>query len=123
LLYAPDFELPEREQLGDTDRTKWVIGKFSGEPMTRREDDVGPQATIHHGAPHVRTLDKTGWRAVATLLKHYDRLQVSSPGSFLVVRLRSGATAIAALAGCSRLTSSSSEHSAAHRSYPQYFAQ
>ena len=34
------------------------------------------------------TMSKTGRRAVGNLLKHYDRLQVTSPGSFPVVRLK-----------------------------------
>jgi hypothetical protein len=92
LLYAPDFELPEREQLGDTDRTRWAIGKFSGEP----DDPWKEEMMLVLKRPTTMelltfaTLNKTGRRAVATLLKHYDRLQISSPGSFPVVRLKLG---------------------------------
>jgi hypothetical protein len=35
-------------------------------------------------------MSKTGRRAVGSLLKHYDRLQRSSPGNFPVVRLKPG---------------------------------
>jgi hypothetical protein len=35
-------------------------------------------------------MSKTGRRAVGNLLKHYDRLQVTTPGSYPVVRLKPG---------------------------------
>ena len=36
------------------------------------------------------TMSKTGRRAVGTLLKHYDRLQNSTPGAYPAVRLKPG---------------------------------
>jgi hypothetical protein len=92
LLYAPDFELPEREQLGDTDQTRWGIGKFSGEPADPWKEEM--MLVLKRPSTMelltFATLNKTGRRAVATLLKHYDRLQISSPGSYPVVRLKVG---------------------------------
>jgi hypothetical protein len=92
LLYSPDFMLPTRDELGDDDQTEWAIGKFSGEP----DDPWKEEMMLVLKRPSTMelltfsTLSKTGRRAVGTLLKHYDRLQISSPGSYPVVRLKVG---------------------------------
>ena len=89
LLYAADFALPPRAQLGDTDPKKWEIG-LSGRP----EDPWREELMVVLKRPATMelltfsTMSKTGRRAVGNLLKHYDRLQTTSPGSFPVVRLK-----------------------------------
>jgi hypothetical protein len=89
LLYAPDFTLPPREMLGDTNPTKWAVG-FSGAP----EDPWKVEMLLVLKCPATQelltfsTMSKTGRRAVGSLLRHYDRLQVSNPGAFPVVRLK-----------------------------------
>lgn len=89
LLYAPDFALPPRDQLGDNDPKRWEIG-LSGRP----EDPWREELMVVLKRPATMelltfsTMSKTGRRAVGNLLKHYDRLQVTSPGSFPVVRLK-----------------------------------
>jgi hypothetical protein len=91
LLYAQDFTLPSRDQLGDTDPRKWEIG-LSGRP----EDPWREELMVVLKRPPTMelltftTMSKTGRRAVGNLLKHYDRLQVAGPGSFPVVRLKPG---------------------------------
>jgi hypothetical protein len=89
LLYAAAFALPPRAQLGDTDPKKWEIG-LSGRP----EDPWREELMVVLKRPATMelltfsTMSKTGRRAVGNLLKHYDRLQTTSPGSFPVVRLK-----------------------------------
>ena len=89
---TPRLRAATREQLGDNDPTKWEIGKYSGGP----EDPWKEEMMLVLKRPATMelltfsTLNKTGRRAVGTLLKHYDRLQVSSPGSYPVVRLKVG---------------------------------
>jgi hypothetical protein len=91
LFYAPNFALPRREQLDDLDTRKWEIG-LSGKP----EDPWKIEMSLVLKRPATQelltfsTMSKTGRRAVGSLLKHYDRLQRSSPGSFPVVRLKPG---------------------------------
>lgn len=91
LLYAQDFTLPSRDQLGDTDPRKWEIG-LSGRP----EDPWREELMVVLKRPPTMelltftTMSKTGRRAVGNLLKHYDRLQVAGPGSFPVARLKPG---------------------------------
>jgi hypothetical protein len=91
LLYAPNFALPRREQLGDIDPRKWEIG-LSGKP----EDPWKIEMALVLKRPATQelctfsTMSKTGRRAVGSLLKHYDRLQRSSPAAFPAVRLKPG---------------------------------
>lgn len=91
LLYAPDFALPPRDRLGDNDPKRWEIG-LSGRP----EDPWKEELMVVLKCPATMelltfsTVSKTGRRAVGNLLKHYDRLQATSPGSFPVVRLKPG---------------------------------
>ena len=91
LLYAPGFVLPKRENLGDIDPRKWEVG-LSGKP----EDPWKLEMSLVLKRPATQelltfsTMNKTGRRAVGGLLRHYDRLQRSSPGSFPVVRLKPG---------------------------------
>ena len=90
LLYQ-GFVLPPREQLDDTDPRDWPIG-LSGKP----EDPWKHEQMIVLRRPATlelltfSTMSKTGRRAVGNLLRHYDRLQVSNPGAFPVVRLKPG---------------------------------
>jgi hypothetical protein len=91
LLYATDFALPERAALGDLDPRNWEIG-LSGKP----EDPWKLEMALVLKRPATQelltfsTMSKTGRRAVGGLLKHFDRLRRSSPGSFPVVRLKPG---------------------------------
>jgi hypothetical protein len=91
LFYAPGFALPERPSLGDADPRDWKPG-LSGKP----EDPWKLEMSLVLKRPATQelltfsTLNKTGRRAVGGLLKHYDRLRRSSPGSFPVVRLKPG---------------------------------
>jgi hypothetical protein len=91
LLYAPGFVLPAREKLGDIDPRKWAAG-LNGDP----EDPWKLEMSLVLKRPATQelltfsTMSKTGRRAVGGLLRHYDRLQHSSPGSFPVVRLKPG---------------------------------
>ena len=92
LLYAPNFALPSRHMLGDLDQTKWPIGKYSKGP----EDPWKEEMLLVLKRPATQelftfsTTNKTGRRAVGNLLKHHDRLQLTSPGSCPVVRCKTG---------------------------------
>lgn len=90
LLYQ-GFLLPPREQLGDTNPTKWPIG-LSGTPEDpwRHEMLVVLRRPLTLELMTFSTMSKTGRRAVGTLLKHYDRLQSGNPGAYPVVRLKPG---------------------------------
>src|SRR5262245_41724105 len=91
LFYAPNFALPKREQLGDLDPRKWEVG-LSGKP----EDPWKLEMSLVLKRPATQelltfsTMSKTGRRAVGGLLKHFDRLRRTSPGTFPVVRLKPG---------------------------------
>jgi hypothetical protein len=91
LLYAPNFALPKREALGDLESRNWKIG-FDGKP----EDPWKMEVALVLKRPATQelltfsTLSKTGRRAAGGLLKHFDRLRRSNPGSFPVVRLKPG---------------------------------
>jgi hypothetical protein len=90
LLYD-GFQVPPRESLGDLDPTKWDEG-LDGQPadpwmhqmcvVLQRRDTAELFTFI--------TSSVTGRRAVGQLLKHYDRLNRSHPGSIPIVYLREG---------------------------------
>jgi hypothetical protein len=93
LLYAPDF-VPATElrtRLGDNDRAKWDVG-LDDKPEDPWKEEI--MLVLKRSATQELltfvTMSKTGRRAVGNLLKHHDRLQVTSPGSFAVVRLKLG---------------------------------
>jgi hypothetical protein len=82
--------MPERDTLGDNDKTQWEI--FEGEPsdpwqhfmyLVLQRSDTGELFTYS-------TSSKTGRRAVGNLLKHYERMQKTHPDMFPVVRLKTG---------------------------------
>jgi hypothetical protein len=93
LLYAPDFVRTTREELGDLDPAQWEPGAFSN---GRPEDPWKEEMMLVLKRPATQelltfsTMSKTGRRAVGSLLKHYDRLQHTNPGSLPVVRLKPG---------------------------------
>jgi hypothetical protein len=91
LLYATDFALPERSTLGDLDPRAWETG-LSGKPEDpwKLEISLVLKRSTTQEMLTFTTMSKTGRRAVGGLLKHFDRLRRSSPGSFPVVRLKPG---------------------------------
>jgi hypothetical protein len=90
LLYQ-GFELPPREQMGDTNRATWSIG-LSGQPEDpwKHEMMLVLKRPVTLELATFATTSKTGRRAVGNLLRHYDRLQHTETGAFPVVRLRPG---------------------------------
>jgi hypothetical protein len=90
LLYAPDFALPERGQLGDADPRKWEINFGKPQDPWKLEMLLVLRRVATQELMTFSTMNKTGRRAVGGLLKHYNRLQRSNPGSFPVVRLKPG---------------------------------
>jgi hypothetical protein len=91
LLYSPNFALSQREALGDLDPRSWEIG-LSGKPEDPWKLELA--LVLKRAATQelltFSTMSKTGRRAVGSLLKHFDRLRRSNPGSFPVVRLKPG---------------------------------
>lgn len=88
LLYQ-GFALPPREQLGNNDEADWPIG-LSGKPEDpwKHEQLVVLRRPVTLELATFSTMSKTGRRAVGTLLRHYNRLQISNPGAYPVVRLK-----------------------------------
>jgi hypothetical protein len=88
LLYD-NFVMPPRKTLGDLDMTKWEDG-LSGE----REDPWKHQVCLVLQTPETHelctfvTTSKTGRRAVANLLRHYDRMKKKDDEHYPVVRLK-----------------------------------
>jgi hypothetical protein len=90
LLYE-NYMPPPRETLGDTDPSQWEIG-LDGKPADPW------QATVYllledsqtHELMTFVTTSKTGRRAVAKLLRHYDRMRKSDPASYPLVQLKVG---------------------------------
>jgi hypothetical protein len=88
LLYG-GFVMPERETLGDLDKTQWEPG-LSGEPddpWKHYQYLVLQQADTRELFTFV-TCTPTGRRATGNLLRHYDRLRQRQPDDVPVVRLR-----------------------------------
>jgi hypothetical protein len=90
LLYD-GFEMPPRESLGDLDPAAWPVG-LSGQPEDpwQHQQNLVLQQLSTHELFTFSTASKTGRRAVGNLLRHYNRLQRTSPGDVPVVRLRAG---------------------------------
>jgi hypothetical protein len=90
LLYD-GFEMPRREQLGDFDMAKWEAG-LDGQPQDPWTHQM--YLVLQHGSSKELftfvTSSKTGRRAVANLLRSYDRLRKTKPNTVPVVRLKSG---------------------------------
>jgi hypothetical protein len=90
LLYD-GFEVPSRESLGDLDQSKWEKG-LDGQPQ---DPWLHQQCLVlqHTGTDELFTwvtTSRTGRRAVGNLLRHYDRMQRTSPNDLPVVRLGRG---------------------------------
>ena len=83
--------MPPRESLGDTDETKWPIG-LSGRPDDpwKHQNYVVLQNTATSELYTFVTSSLTGRRAVANLLRHYNRMQWTYPDQYPVVRLKPG---------------------------------
>jgi hypothetical protein len=90
LLYD-GFVMPPEKSLPDRDKTKWEIG-FDGQAsdpwqhhmyLVLQRCDTTELFTFDTGS-------RSGRRAVANLLKHYDRTQKTHPDTFPVVRLKTG---------------------------------
>ena len=90
-LHYQGFVLPPEEELGDTDQRNWPIG-LSGKPENPWKHEMllvlRRPATLELAT--FATMSKTGRRSVGSLMRHYDRLQISNPGAFPVVRLKPG---------------------------------
>jgi hypothetical protein len=90
LLYG-DFRLPPRESLGDTDEAQWEDG-LSGAPEDpwKCQFNLVLQSVTTSELYTFTTMSKVGRRAVANLLRHYDRLQQTNPGDVPVVSMKPG---------------------------------
>jgi hypothetical protein len=85
------FVMPPREELGDTDQSKWLTG-LSGapdDPWKHQVYLVLQQAGTTELFTFV-TSSRTGRRSVGNLLRHYDRMRRLNPGEYPVVRLKTG---------------------------------
>jgi hypothetical protein len=90
LLYD-GFNMPPRDSLGDTDKSKWQLG-LDGKPedpwqhhvyLVLQRGDTDELFTYVTSSP-------TGRRAIGNLLRHYDRMTRTNPDTFPVVRLKVG---------------------------------
>jgi hypothetical protein len=87
LLYD-GFVMPSRESLGDLDPNEWPEGP-SGQPS----DPWQHQMCLVLQSPETRELftfatsSQTGRRSVGNLLRHYNRMRKTDPGSYPIVRL------------------------------------
>jgi hypothetical protein len=90
LLYD-NYNMPERECLGDLDPAQWETG-LDGQPADpwQHHQYLVLQDTNTSELFTFVTSSKTGRRAVGNLLRHFDRMQRSHPGEFPVIRLRAG---------------------------------
>lgn len=91
LLYGDDFEMPERESLGDLDISQWEEG-LDGKPADPWQHHM--YLVLQDAATAelftFTTASKTGRNAVGTLLRHFNRMQHSHPDEYPVVRLGTG---------------------------------
>jgi hypothetical protein len=90
LLYD-GFTMPPRETLGDLDPATWELGldKLPSDPWQHHVYTV----LQHVGTAELFTFvtsSTTGRRAIGNLLKHFDRMQRTTPGELPVVRLKVG---------------------------------
>jgi hypothetical protein len=88
LLYK-DFVLPPRSTLGDDDPNEWPEG-LDGEPSDpwRHEQLVPLQEPKTQAFFTFVTSSPTGRNGVGRLLKHFNRMLRTDPGSYPVVRLK-----------------------------------
>jgi hypothetical protein len=90
LLYD-GFVMPQRDTLGDTDRTKWEAG-LSGQPQDPwlHQMSLVLQEEATREVFTFSTTSQTGRRAIGTLLHHYERLRRVEGDLYPIVRLKSG---------------------------------
>jgi hypothetical protein len=90
-LIYDGFVVPERESLGDLDKTTWEMG-LDNEPADPwlHQMCVVLQSSTTCELYTFSTTSRTGRRAVASALKHYDRMSRSHPDTYPVVRLGKG---------------------------------
>jgi hypothetical protein len=90
LLYD-GFEMPSRESLGDTDPSQWEKG-LDGQPQDpwQHQQCLVLQNTETDELFTWVTSSRTGRRAVGNLLRHYSRMQRTSPNDLPIVRLGKG---------------------------------
>ena len=91
LLYK-NFVLPPRESLGDLDPNEWPEGQY-GEPG-EKSDPWHHEQLVPLQEPKTQafftfvTSSPTGRNGVGRLIKHFNRMLKSDPGSYPVVRLK-----------------------------------
>jgi hypothetical protein len=91
LLYDSAFTMLPRAALGDLDPAEWPQGLSGGpEDPWLHQMNLPIQATGTREIFTFSTTSKTGRRATGNLLRHYDRLQRTSPGDVPIIRLRAG---------------------------------
>jgi hypothetical protein len=90
LLYG-GFEMPDRESLGDLDRSQWEIG-LDGKPSDPWQHQIYLvlQRVDNSELFTYVTSSITGRRAIGNLLRHYDRMQKTHAGYYPLVRLKVG---------------------------------
>jgi hypothetical protein len=90
LLYD-GFVLPPRESLDELDEREWPPGlnELPEDPWKHFQNLVLERVDTKEMFTF-STTSKTGRRAVGSLCKHYDRLQLAHPGDVPIVRLRPG---------------------------------
>jgi len=96
----PEFRLslifggkpPAREELGDTDPSRWPVSDFSGEQEDPwKEVMMVPLQSIEDGTVYVfSTMSVTGLRAVANLLHQSARMAAKDGDNYPVIKLRCG---------------------------------
>jgi hypothetical protein len=86
-----NFQMPERDTLGDDDQSKWELG-LDGRPQDPWQHHV--YLVLQRGDTQELftyvTSSITGRRAIGNLLRHYDRMQRTHPDQYPVVRLKVG---------------------------------
>jgi hypothetical protein len=90
LIYE-GFEVPARDELSDRDESTWPIG-LSDEPEDpwQHRQYLVLQNTETSELFTFDAANKTSWRAVANLLRHYERMRRTNPDEYPVVRLKTG---------------------------------
>ena len=88
LLYG-GFTVPPRGELGDMDESKWELGLDAkpADPWKHQNYLVLQRTDTDELATFV-TSSKTGRRACANLLRHYNRMKHTYPDAYPVVRLK-----------------------------------
>jgi hypothetical protein len=92
LYYSDDYRIPERQELGDLDQSRWELGPNGID----KQDPWGKQWMVvlqDEATSELSTFvtnTKTGHTAVSNLLRHYDRLILRKPNHYPVVKLVAG---------------------------------